>query len=82
MSAVQGVLDFGTDTAGSTHVVLPDMSLACSADLVQALTCGDHLTLGRPARWATVTCDWCRALGPAYATTMSRRMQRRQADVA
>lgn len=75
MSAVQGVLDFGTDTASSTHVVLPDMSLACRTDLVEALTCGDHLTFGRPARWAAVTCDWCRALGPAYAAAAIARLQ-------
>ncbi len=56
------------------------MSLACRADLVEALICGDHLTFGRPARWAQVTCDWCRAIGPAYVATVSRRMQNRQAD--
>ncbi|TCI96356.1 hypothetical protein [Aeromicrobium sp. IC_218] len=82
MNGAQGVLDFGTDAASSTHVVLPNMTLACRADLVEALSFGDHLTFGRPGRWSAVTCDWCRALGPAYVTAITRRMQACQADVA
>ncbi len=51
-----------------THTLLPNMSWACGADILDCHCC-------RTEWHKRPTCPWCRSLGPAWARWATRIMQ-------
>ncbi len=63
------------------HSVLPNMATACAENLLTVLTDGDGFTLGA-SNFSTITCVWCRSLGPRTLRAMTRQMQSNPAKIA